>query len=370
MDSNVFVDVEDELAVLLRAIDRAQLQPLWTQKAELLTPEPAVSAVAWLWPADELHRLAAEAGRLVGIDRGGDRRVLAMANPGLGGLPYTTRTLWGAVQFLGPHEQAPAHRHTPGAIRFVLEGSGVWTLVNGDACSMSAGDLVLTPSWNWHEHRNERDTPMLWFDGLDLPMVEFLDAVFFEPGPDDVADYQPAPRSASEAIFGRPGLRPDGVTAGPDHSPLLAYRWADTDATLTALRDRDPDAASVSLTFVDPRTGADALPTVRCSMTRLAAGRRTPTTRRVGSSIIACFRGGGRTVIDGRAYDWRAGDIIAVPSWRAVDHEADVDSDLFVFSDAPVIEALRLHRSKVLPQQEVRDRFEPARADKTIDGTE
>ena len=75
------------------------------------------------------------------IERGGDRRVLALANPGLAGLPYTSSTLWGAIQYLGPGEAAPAHRHTPSAIRFVMVGSGVYTTVNGDACDMEPGDL-------------------------------------------------------------------------------------------------------------------------------------------------------------------------------------------------------------------------------------
>jgi gentisate 1,2-dioxygenase len=359
VESDLLPVDDAELATLLANIEQAHLQPLWTQKSALLTPEPVVAAQPWLWPAGELHRLGAEAGRLVDIHRGGDRRVLALANPGLGGLPFATRTLWGAVQFLGGHEQAPAHRHSPGAVRFVLEGTGVWTLVNGDPCSMSAGDLVLTPGGNWHEHRNTQDTPMLWFDGLDLPLVQFLDAVFFEDGPDELARYHLPERSASEAIYGHAGLRPDKLSASDNHSPLLAYRRAETDATLTAMLAHQPSAASVSLTFVDPRTGRDALPTVRCQMLRLVPHRRTPTVRSVGSSIAVCFQGSGRTVIDGKAFDWKAGDIFAVPSWRAVDHEADDQSDLFLFTDAPLIEALRLERSQVLPAQSVTGAFDP-----------
>ena len=108
---------------------------------------------------DLVRRLAA--GALAGRERGGDRRVLALANPGLKGLPFTSTTLWGALQYLGPHESAPAHRHTPSAIRFVLTGSGVYTTVNGDACDMEPGDLVLTPIWNWHDHNNRSDEPMI-----------------------------------------------------------------------------------------------------------------------------------------------------------------------------------------------------------------
>jgi gentisate 1,2-dioxygenase len=342
---------EEELAALLAGVAHEQMQPLWTQVTALLTPTPRTEVLPWLWSGERMRALAAEAGRLVPVERGGDRRVLSMSNPGLGGLPFATKTLWGAVQYLGGREVAPAHRHTPGAIRFVLQGEGVWTTVNGDSCAMSSGDLVLTPGWNWHEHHNESDEPMMWFDGLDLPMTAFFDAVFFEEGDEDgPADRSTPVVSTSERIHGYAGIRPEGVVASDQHSPLLAYRWAQIDAALTALTQREPEAPSVTVTFVDPRNGADALPTARCQMTRLVPGRRTPTTRTVGSSILVCYSGHGRTVMNGTAYDWKAGDVVVVPSWAALDHQAEEPSDLFVFSDAPAVEALKLARTTVSTQ--------------------
>ncbi|HXM58357.1 MAG TPA: hypothetical protein VOB72_23350, partial [Candidatus Dormibacteraeota bacterium] len=121
----------DEFCGALAAKD---LQPLWTQAARLMPPEPIPRTLAWLWKWRTVLPLARRAGELITIERGGERRVLALANPGLGGLPYTSSTLWGAYQYLGPRESAPAHRHTPSALRFVVEGSGVWTTVDGDAC--------------------------------------------------------------------------------------------------------------------------------------------------------------------------------------------------------------------------------------------
>ena len=193
-----------------------------------------------------MRALAERCGDLVGISRGGDRRVLlSLTNPSLGGRPYATSTLWGAVQYLRPGEVAPAHRHTPGALRFVLEGSGVWTQVNGDSIAMAPGDLVLTPSWTWHEHYNTGDGPMIWFDGLDLPLLECLDAVFFEPGADaEVPREVPAPSCSSELFAGAPGLVPVGQRPAGGHSPLFAYRWVDTDRALDVSCRRDPNAAA------------------------------------------------------------------------------------------------------------------------------
>ena len=145
---------------------------------------PLPSTQPWLWKWDTIFPLAKRAGEIITIERGGDRRVLALANPGLNGLPFTSTTLWGAIQYLGPGENAPAHRHTPSAIRFVMTGSGVYTTVDGDACEMEPGDLILTPNWMWHDHNNYGDEPMVWFDGLDLPLMVTLESIFFENHPD------------------------------------------------------------------------------------------------------------------------------------------------------------------------------------------
>ena len=159
----------DEFCGALAARD---LQPLWKIAKQLMPEVPLPTTLPWLWKWDDILPLAKRAGELITLERGGDRRVLALANPGLRGLPFTSTTLWGALQYLGPHESAPAHRHTPSAIRFVLTGSGVYTTVNGDACDMEPGDLILTPIWNWHDHNNKSDQPVVWFDGLDTALVK------------------------------------------------------------------------------------------------------------------------------------------------------------------------------------------------------
>ena len=192
---------DPELEAFYTDLASSDLHPLWTITEELLTHTPQPKAVPWLWPAKTLRAMADRALELIPVERGGERRVLSLGNPGLGGQPYAAGTLWGAVQCLRPGELAPAHRHTPGAIRFVLQGHGVFTTVNGDACDMHAGDLVLTPSWNWHEHTGGDESGMLWFDGLDLPMVQALDAIFFEPYP-QLRQPAPGEHNVSLARYG------------------------------------------------------------------------------------------------------------------------------------------------------------------------
>ncbi len=345
----------DEFCGALAAKD---LQPLWTQAAKLMPQEPIPATLPWLWKWRTVLPLAEAAGRLIDIERGGDRRVLAFANPGLHGLPYTSSTLWGAYQYLGPHETAPAHRHSPAALRFVVEGDGVWTTVDGDACDMSAGDLILTPSGCWHDHTNGSDRPMVWFDGLDLPLVGALEAVFFEIYPDRMQPVR-QPHNLSERRHGGRGTQ--SLLSGPPaaHSPLLRYRWADTDAALAALAESAP-GPMVSLRYANPATGGAVMPTLGCEMHRLSPGGPTPPYRKVGSSVYVVYRGRGHTVINGQRFDWEPGDVFVTPSWSIVEHQADEPADLFGVTDRPVMEALHLFREEpaVEPQQVVAT-FEP-----------
>lgn len=342
-----FHSTDPDLDRLYADLGAHGLQPLWELRG-LLTPTPTVRSVPHHWPAKHLRELGERAGRLVPVDRGGDRRVLACANPGLGGAPYAVSTLWAAVQYLGAHEVAPAHRHTPAALRFVLEGSGVWTLVDGDPVAMSAGDLVLTPSWNHHEHHNATDRPMLWMDVLDLPVVAALEAVFFEEGPTEEVERLTAPESRSERSYGAAGLLPPpGQRAAPRHSPLLAYRWADTDRAL----DRRLDvtgADAVTMTYVDPTRGGDVLPTMRCEAHRVRAGARSPLLRQTGSRVATVFRGSGVAHIGAERFALAPGDIVAIPSWTPWRFEAHEPLDVFSTCDAPVLDALGLYREEEL----------------------
>jgi gentisate 1,2-dioxygenase len=344
----------DEFCGALAARD---LKALWSLQTQLMPDVPLPATQPWLWKWDTLFALAKRAGELITIERGGDRRVLALANPGLGGLPFTSSTLWGAIQYLRPKESAPAHRHTPSAIRFVMVGSGVYTTVNGDACQMEPGDLILTPKWNWHDHNNHGDEPMVWFDGLDLPLLVTLESIFFENHPEHV---QPVlGHNLSERLYPSAGLSEPGAVPPDGHSPLLRYRWEETDRMLEALHE-DRGGPIATLEYRDPLTGGPVVPTFTCEMNRLYPGQRTAARRKTGSSVYVVYRGSGRSVINGRQFDWEPGDIFVVPSWAAVDHEALDPADLFAISDRPVLQTLHLYREEALTEpQTIEGMFVP-----------
>ena len=337
-----------EVLAFYRSMQQHDVQPLWPIAETLLPASPQPATKAWMWRWSSLLALAERAGELVPIHEGGDRRVLSLANPGLRGQPFATSTLWGAVQYLNAGEHAPAHRHTPGAIRFILQGDGVYTTVNGDACDMHPGDLVLTPSWNWHDHNSCADRPVVWFDGLDIPTVKALDAVFFEDFPGEGLQDVEGQHNRSERLYGGPGLLAAGAAEQTHrNSPLLVYRRDDIDSTLTALL-QESGGPMASLDFVDPTSGRPVMPTMGCGMHRLVPGRRTRPFRKVGSSVAVVYRGAGSSIINGQRFEWSAGDMLAIPSWAIVDHEASEPADVFAITDAPVLKALGLYREEFL----------------------
>lgn len=352
----------DALAALYSGFEGEYLIPLWTQIGGLMPLHPRTTAHPHLWRWQRLLALAEQAGSLVPVGRGGERRAIALANPGLGGRPFATPTLWAAIQYLMPGEDAPEHRHTQHAFRFVVEGEGVWTVVGGDPVPMRRGDFLPQAGWNWHAHHNATREPMAWIDGLDIPFQYMTESQFFEFGRDAIgnAERTTPERSRSERLWGHPGLTPVGVATGVG-SPLLAYRWGNTDA---ALRDQlaleaegfpgvvEPGHAVVR--FTSPATGGDVLPTIRAEMHRVASGRQTAPLQEVGSSVFQVFDGSGRISVGDHSWSVSRGDMFVVPSWTSwsVTSEAgrtDSDSgalDLFRFSDAPIFEALHLSRSQ------------------------
>ena len=344
---------ETDLQRLYDDFAAANLIPLWTQIGSLMPEFPAPAAQPYHWAWSQLLPLAERAGTLVPVGRGGERRAIALANPGLAGRPFATPTLWAAIQYLGVGEVAPAHRHSQGAFRFVVQGDGVWTVVNGDPVQMRAGDLLLTPSMFWHGHHHAGDQAMAWLDGLDIPLVQKLDAAFFEYGDDGIEDKSTPERSRSERLWAHAGRRPLSALDDSPNSPLMAYRWADTDASLAAQLELEDEGhpgvcepGHAAIRFTNPTTGRDALPTIRTEMHRLRAGAATSTRRAVGSAVWQVFRGQGTAELAGHRFALGEGDLVTVPSWAPLRFEAQTQLDLFTFNDHRIFEVLNLAREE------------------------
>ena len=321
------------------------MAPLWEVLRALITREPASPCVPVLWRYDEVRPYLMRSGALI-TAKEAERRVLILENPALKGRAAATHTLYAGLQLILPGEVAPAHRHSQSALRFVLEGKGAYTAVDGERTYMSPGDFIITPSWTWHDHGNDSDRPMVWLDGLDIPLVSFFDASFLEPGN---AETQLVTRPAGDSLarYGS-GLLPVDWKPSSKTSPVFSYPYARTREALEQMKQRqewDP-CHGLKLRYVDPGTGDYAMPTMSTFMQLLPRGFAGASYRSTDGTVYVCVEGGGETRVGGETLAWGPRDIFVVPSWLKHSHRAAAESVLFSFSDRAVQEKLGLWREE------------------------
>jgi gentisate 1,2-dioxygenase len=326
-----------------RELAPKHLAPLWEVLRALITREPETPCVPALWRYDEVRPYLMRSAALI-TAKEAERRVLILENPALQGKAAITHTLYAGLQLILPGEVAPAHRHTQSALRFVLEGEGAYTAVEGERAYMRPGDFIITPSWTWHDHGNGSAAPMVWLDGLDIPLVGLLDAGFMEPGN---AEQQLVTKPAGDSLarFGA-GLLPVDWRPESKTSPVFTYPYARTREALEQLRKREAwDAChGLKLRYVNPATGEHAMPTMATFMQLLPKGFAGAPHRSTDGTVFACIEGSGETRIGDTAFAWGPRDVFVVPSWARHSHRAREDAVLFSFSDRVVQEKLGLWR--------------------------
>jgi gentisate 1,2-dioxygenase len=335
-----------ELERFYGRIGEENLTPLWEVLAGLVPGQPASPCVPASWQYEKVRPLLLEAGRLI-TAREAERRVLVLENPGLRGASSITHTLYAGLQLILPNEIAPSHRHTQSALRFVVEGTGAYTAVDGERTSMRPGDFIVTPSWTFHDHGNPGDVPVIWLDGLDIPLVRFLDAGFAERHPQES---QPVTRPEGDA-FARYGanLLPLEHVPSSRATPVFSYPYGRSRNALEQLRNNgELDAChGVKMQYVNPATGGYPMPTIAAFLQLLPSGFRGRGYRATDGTVYSVVEGRGRSHVGDRVFEWRAKDVFVVPSWHRVVHESDEDAVLFSFSDRPVQKVLGLFRQEV-----------------------
>jgi gentisate 1,2-dioxygenase len=307
----------DSLEHLFQEAVVEHAEPLWPKLGELSPPFPVAKATPYLWSYERLRPFCERAARLVGTELA-ERRVFMLINPTMKP-PHTTDTLYAGLQTILPGETARAHRHTPFALRFIIEGSRGFTAVEGEKVMMERGDMVLTPSWEWHDHGNEGDTPMIWMDGLDLPLWQILPANF--------TDHYESLRYPSELLKDASNRR---------------YPWDEMQAKLDAAPGETAEER-----YRLRSNGAEISATSGASALRLNAGASTAPFRETSSAIFHVYEGSGRSTIGSTVLEWKQGDTFAVPAWQKVVHEngGDATAYLFRFDDRPLMQALASYRS-------------------------
>ncbi len=308
---------------------RASLAALWESPTAHRPPPGPVRGHLWPWEA--VRPLALEAAEIRSPDVV-ERRVLQLVNP-YPASPTdesTVANIVAAIQILLPGESARPHRHSMNALRFVLEGDGAVTVVNGKRCPMHLKDLVLTPGGCWHEHHHPGDRPILWLDVLDVPLQAYLGNTSFQPGP--VAGHA---EMLPESAFSRPNLLPETVDSHPDYSPVFSYPYADVAAVMAGVpRGRD---GSRTVRYVNPLTGGAPMSTLDCRVTRLDAGETRPR-RSNSNTIFVVIEGEGETQIGADCIGWRQNDIFTFPRNNWMNHRAGRDgASLLAISDREVL---------------------------------
>jgi gentisate 1,2-dioxygenase len=317
-----------------REIEKFSLQGHW--KMELpknAEPRSKLKPILWQW--SQLREYLIRTGGLISVNEAG-RRTIQLLNPGLLPRKSTTHTLQMSIQIVLPGEVATAHRHTMAAIRFVIEGGGTFTNVNGQSFLMEPGDLILTPNWTWHDHINESNEPIIWIDGLDVPFAFAMDTVFIQ-------EYD-QPRQPVERVF---KTAEQGASAAGG-SPWY-YKWRDAEKALFDMKDRKTEGGGDLVLEYKSRDGGPTLPTIACGVQMLRPGEQTSKRRRTSSGIFHVVRGRGATTVGDTTLEWERGDCFVVPNWGWHRHENRSRSEealLFFMSDRPLLEPFGLYREE------------------------
>ena len=343
-------DQRRQLERLYDAMAPKGLLPLWESLHALVPRTPQSPARPWRWPYDEVRAFLVRAGDLISAAQA-ERRVLIMENPGLPGTSAVTQSLYAGLQLILPGEVAPCHRHSQSALRFVMEGSGAFTSVDGEKAVMEPFDLVLTPGGQWHDHGNRTDRPMIWLDGLDIPIVRLFDAGFAEQlGADTHPETVPPGDTLQRYGHNMRPFRGSVTDRRPAARPLFHYRYAEWRAALSAVAaaaEIDPHLGH-ALEFLNPANGGPILSTISAHVRHLPAGFETKPRRSTDGTVFVVVAGEGEALLNEETIRLAPRDILVVPSWTNLTLRARGDLLLFGYSDRAAQEALGLYREQTL----------------------
>jgi len=335
-------ETTSDLAAYSRDIATLNAKPLWERTTRM---GPGTAAVPAIWRYREMRPHLLRAAELISTHEA-ERRVLMLENPGLPGTGYITSSLYSGLQIILPGEVARAHRHASNAMRFIIEGTGAYSTVEGERVPMQPGDFVLTPYWCWHDHGHVGSEPVIWLDALDNPFAQFFGTMFRENYPHE-AQIAAASTGATEARYGE-GLAPIEYRGAKLSSPLLAYPYERTRVALDRLAKDGPlhPAHGIKMRYANPLTGGHAFPTISVFIQWMPKGFAGQTYRSTESAIFCAVEGRGRVLADVMRLDFEPHDVFTVPSWIPYRIETDEDSVLFSYSDRGPQEMLGLFREE------------------------
>jgi gentisate 1,2-dioxygenase len=332
--------LEDLPADYREALTQQNLVPLWPSLRAVLPPgKPQPRTRATHWSYEALRPLLLKAGELTPIEKA-ERRVLVLANPGHGlEKMQASAAMYLGMQLLLPGEWAPAHRHTPNAVRMVVEGVGAWSTVDGEKCPMQRGDLILTPTGLWHEHGHDGDEPVVWLDVLDLPLVYYMEASYHVDG-----GRQAVKPERGDRAYTRGGVVPTPVFERSRKAyPMLRYPWADARAALESLAADQPDLEAVQVTYTNPETGGHAESILGFYALMLRPGQTLKLPVRSPASVFHVIEGSATVQVEDQHFKLAAADTCCAPGYTALtlgNASPDAPAFLFIADETPLHQKL------------------------------
>lgn len=336
----------EQLEELYRSMAPESLTPLWEVLNALVLDKPRSPAAVHKWGYASIRDYLMRAGDIISAEQA-ERRVLILENPGMPGQSAIVPSLYAGMQLILPGEIAPCHRHAQCALRFVMEGDGAYTTVDGEKAVMRPFDLVLTPGMQWHDHANPSSRPMIWLDGLDIPTVRLFDASFAERLAEKVHP-ETAPAGDTLLRYGgnmRP-LRGSIADRRPAHQPLFHYPFEAWRANLTGMAANSQIDLHLghALEFINPADGGSVMPTISAHVRFLPRGFETRPRQSSDGTVFVVVEGDGTALVGGKEHRLAERDVLAMPSWNEVVFQAATDMILFGFSDKASQEKLNLYR--------------------------
>jgi gentisate 1,2-dioxygenase len=329
-----------KLTELDQELERKNLAGFWKTRVPLHSPESP-----YLWKWDDVREALMKAKDTIGIEMA-ERRAIRLVNPH-SPTKAASRTLHFTFSIVNPGEVARAHRHNMAAIRFIVQGKGACTTVEGERFPMEEGDLILTPNWTWHDHFNGSDKPIIWLDGLDGPLIQSLNVLFFELYEKEA---QPLTRREGESLQRLGFARAPGKRGDERHGFPFRYAWKETYESLKAIGDKEADPYDgILLRYINPATGGFTFPTMSCEVQLLKAGKTTERHRHTSTVLYHVFQGRGRTYVGEGCMEWEKGDSFVIPLWQWHHHEnhSGEEAILFSINDRPIMEVLGLYREEI-----------------------
>lgn len=328
-----------------RTIDEMAMRPLWESLHTLVPPTPQTDVKPAVWHYRDVRSHVLAAGELISAEEA-ERRVLILENPGLRGQSAITQTLYAGLQLILPGEVAPAHRHAQVALRLVLEGRGAYTAVEGERVPMERGDFIVTPTRTWHDHGHEGDEPVVWLDGLDIPLIRFLGAGFAEKA---TTSSQSSSRPVGDGLarYGANMVPVDYAPTATEPTRLCHYPHAQTRRALTQLARTPADECfGYKLRFVNPATGRSPMATIGPFAQLLPQGFEAAPVRSTDGTVYCCLEGAGSALIADAEIPFEENDVFVVPPWARLQLQAARETVLFGYSDRPVQAALGLWKEQ------------------------